>query len=608
MQQQHPSRRMQQQQQKLRRAEEISDTGEIVREEVVVTDPLEGFRNYSNAADPDKAWENNEKIQAISSMEGKLRATLLQKYDRNSYPWEWAWDQNFFEEYDREGENEGDNRTESSKIRQGLPVDFGLNFHKVHDLDVAESTADLVIWVRISWVDPRLAWDPNDFNGLKNCWFYVTDGIGGGEVSEIWTPDIYLWNQEETMANSLANTYATVSSDGSVYWSRPGRLKSTCKYLGLENFPFDDLSCALEFGSWAHSGLYIRPSKLDGTGYSTGNSETSGSSFVEFEIRDVEVESVVYPPFLAAPEEDWPVLIYTLTFKRSSAPYLRGVLLTNIMLNFAAFACFWMPPHVGERMGLAITCVLAAVAGELVMASNLPNCSEMSWYNKFMFGSSGFALLVVFQSAVVIYFFFLTKDDLVPGYIKWLKRKLLNEKKKEKDSSVEKAKDHHSNDMTQDDEEEDNAPTNLNRKASINSVKEEEDSDAQTQSPENERMFQRPKLLHYQTEKSIDIFKSTTNRARKRVTLNLNDSMANGSTLAQFLHTQNALTGDTTHDAEDDAEKEAAKERANQKRWMKVGENIDSVCRVIVPAGYLAFLAYIFKDTGHFEGFYGLFS
>lgn len=103
---------------------------------------------------------------------------------------------------------------------------------KVHALDIAASTADLVVWVRIQWKDPRLVWDPKDFGGLTTTWFFLSDGMGGGEVSEIFTPDMYLWNQEEPMEQTLANTYATVSSDGTVFWSRPGRLKATCKYEG----------------------------------------------------------------------------------------------------------------------------------------------------------------------------------------------------------------------------------------------------------------------------------------------------------------------------------------------------------------------------------------
>ena len=141
---------------------------------------------------------------------------------------------------------------------------------KVHVLNVPESTIDLIVWVRMRWKDPRLTWDPTKYDNIDKIWFFIGDGSGGGEASEVWTPDMYLWNQEEPMATMLANTYVTSRSDGTVMWSQPGRLKATCKYKGLQSFPFDDLSCSMEFGSWARSGLYIRPVKLDGTGFSIG--------------------------------------------------------------------------------------------------------------------------------------------------------------------------------------------------------------------------------------------------------------------------------------------------------------------------------------------------
>jgi len=300
-----------------------------------------------------------------------------------------------------------------------------LNFHKVHALDIAASTADLVVWVRIQWKDPRLVWDPKDFGGLTTTWFFLSDGMGGGEVSEIFTPDMYLWNQEEPMEQTLANTYATVSSDGTVFWSRPGRLKATCKYEGLKHFPFDKLGCLLEFGSWAHSGLYLRPTKLGDDGYSVGGSDTAGSSYVQFHLVDdeVKVTELIYPPFPCCPEEDWPVLIYHVKFQRASEPYIRTVVLTNILLNIGAFACFWMSPLSGERMGLAITCVLAAVASEWIVAAMFPICEELSWYNIFSLGSMVFAMVVVFETALVTYFFFYTGTDLTPSYVKFFQKK-----------------------------------------------------------------------------------------------------------------------------------------------------------------------------------------
>lgn len=124
------------------------------------------------------------------SYEAQLRSTLLQNYDRNSYPWEVLWAAH----------------QESGSVRTGLEVEFNLNFHKVHRLNVAESTAHLVVWVQMRWNDPRLAWDPEDFGNITKTWFWIENGMGGGEVSEIWTPDMYLWNQEESMDRTMADS------------------------------------------------------------------------------------------------------------------------------------------------------------------------------------------------------------------------------------------------------------------------------------------------------------------------------------------------------------------------------------------------------------------
>ena len=124
-------------------------------------------------------------------------------------------------------------------------------------MDVVTSEVDLVTWLRIVWNDPRLAWNTTDHNGTSVARYWVGEGAGLTEASEIWTPDLELWNLAEPLQSSFINTHASVSPDGSVFWSRPGHLKPICKFEGLEKFPFDTLKCKIEIGSWAYSGKYI---------------------------------------------------------------------------------------------------------------------------------------------------------------------------------------------------------------------------------------------------------------------------------------------------------------------------------------------------------------
>ena len=190
-------------------------------------------------------------------------------------------------------------------------------------MDVIKSSVDLLTWLRLVWVDERLAWNPEDYGGLDRVWVWIADGIGQGETSEIWTPDIELWNQMESVKTSFASSFAEVEPNGRVYWSRPGHLIPVCKFGGLEHFPFDTLVCTVELGSWSYSGKYLALKPLDGTGFSIGGSDTSGESFQEFSLENVTSKVKEYPPFPSDPLSSWPVILYNISFDRSHEPYIR---------------------------------------------------------------------------------------------------------------------------------------------------------------------------------------------------------------------------------------------------------------------------------------------
>ena len=346
-----------------------------------------------------------------SEPSAKLRADLLSGYDRGTYPWEKAW-----------------STASSPTNRTGVPIEIGINFHRVHEVDVIEGTVDLIVWFRLRWNDPRLVWDPADYGNLTSTWFWIGDGGGSaGETSEMWTPDLQLWNLDQGLEESLSDTYASVQNDGTVFWSRPGHLRPTCKFTGLDDFPFDTLGCQMEFGSWSYSGLYVRPIRM-GLGYSIGGSETAGQSFSEFRIPKNDDEPVVckehvYPPYPGAPEEDWPVVMCSVKFKRSWQPYTRGYILLQVILNFAGFASFWLPVACGERISLTITALLAAVASELVVASSLPSAAEMTWFQSFSIFSLVYAAMALFESVAVIYFFYNHRSTLKPRWYVQMKNR-----------------------------------------------------------------------------------------------------------------------------------------------------------------------------------------
>mmetsp|Transcript_15163 Transcript_15163/g.27396 ORF Transcript_15163/g.27396 Transcript_15163/m.27396 type:complete len:96 (+) Transcript_15163:166-453(+) len=77
-----------------------------------------------------------------SETDDKLRSDLLANYDRGSFPFQAIW-----------------NTTSINGTRTGLPIAVGINFHRIFAVDIINSVAELTVWFRQQWVDPRLTWN-----------------------------------------------------------------------------------------------------------------------------------------------------------------------------------------------------------------------------------------------------------------------------------------------------------------------------------------------------------------------------------------------------------------------------------------------------------------
>jgi len=447
-----------------------------------------------------------------------------------------------------------------------------------------------------------------------------------------------LWNQESPLSDSLTDIHALVKPDGTVFWSRPGHIKPACKFAGLDSFPFDTLACTIEIGSWAYSGLYIRPTLYEGTGVEIGGGETSGEAFAEYSLKTALVEHHTYPPFPSSPEEDWPVLFYHVTFERAWQPYTRGYVLVQIVLNLIGFACFWLPPHCGERMGLAITAMLAAVASELVISGSLPQTSEMTWFSRFSLGSTLFASFTLFESVIVIYLHYLTVDDLTPSYITWFRKKRSFASKKDLD--IPDIPDYNSNESDETDE-----PNSQNKIRQENSERQnifcssgthiklfkkersfvlEKDLGSpdtpdyirddtndfnsiesdETDKPDN------PNQIRQENSKSRNNFglSGTLDPHNVPVLSKTSVSFSNEKVKESNIERENLTRQSSTgrraqfSNARDADDFKSARERNNNLRWQKLSRTIDEGARVLFPATFVIFLAVMLNWNGKSVG------
>jgi len=162
-------------------------------------------------------------FQTLASPERKrLRQELLNEYNKHIHP---------IEDHD-------------------LPVNIEIDRVTLIHLDLEPSTSVFTvdIWLSLGWNDPKLAWIPMDYGGIKEMHFNSAD---------LWIPDIQIYNNaDEANINHYGMTHCLVQSNGDVIWVPPAHLKAFCT-MDITNWPFDTHICKLIIGSWTSNGNQI---------------------------------------------------------------------------------------------------------------------------------------------------------------------------------------------------------------------------------------------------------------------------------------------------------------------------------------------------------------
>jgi nicotinic acetylcholine receptor len=318
----------------------------------------------------------------------------------------------------------------------GTDVYMQIRFFKVQEVAAADGKMTLKVWYRQSWKDTRLAWDPAEYGGVDTIYVPGSNSVGDSGA-ELWVPDITAYNGYVGITETLDPMYAKVSSDGSVFYSRPGTLDVMCKFSGLVAFPFDKLSCSIEFGGWLLSGAY-QGILLDGGGYAFSSQEaTAGPSYTEYEIRNVSVDYFFYT-YACCASEPWPIVLYTITMQRSAFFYAWLVCFPGVLVTFLSFAVFYSDSGIVDPLGYGSAIIIVTILLNVVLIDMLPVCGELLWIDLFAGVNVIFCFVPLFESALKIMLDQHTGDHFVPTFVATGYNKLVALCKRKKVSVVKK--------------------------------------------------------------------------------------------------------------------------------------------------------------------------
>lgn len=300
----------------------------------------------------------------------------------------------------------------------GTEVRMSIRFFKVQGVSASEGQMRLKVWVRMTWSDLRLAWDPAAFGNVTETTFRAV-GSSDLEGTEIWVPDIQLYNSNEGNQATLEGANPIAYNDGTVFWSRPGILDTMCRFTGLVAFPFDRLKCAMEWGGWSLSDG-LQGINLTDVGYVfLTNEDTAGASYQEYGIRSVDV-SLKQTFYDALPNQPWTIVKYTVELERATFHYGTLILFPTILITYLSFGVFFMSHEVGERLSFGITLLLVVEVMRTSVAAFVPICGELLWIDLFMLVNSIFCCLSLLETMLVLFFAFHTDEHLLPDWLAWL--------------------------------------------------------------------------------------------------------------------------------------------------------------------------------------------
>ncbi|XP_062380892.1 neuronal acetylcholine receptor subunit alpha-7-like, partial [Sardina pilchardus] len=251
------------------------------------------------------------------------------------------------------------NRLERPVINDSSPllVELGMTLLQIIDVDEKNQVLMTNAWLQLYWTDVYLSWNPDNYPGVQNLRF---------PSSQIWTPDILLYNSADERFDATFHTNVLVNASGYCQYIPPGILKSTC-YIDVRWFPFDVQKCDLKFGSWTHNGWLL---DLQMLAVDTSTYIPNG----EWDL--VGVPSKRNELYYDCCKEPYPDVTFTVTMRRRTLYYGLNLILPCMLISGLALLGFLLPAGSGEKISLGITVLLSLTVFMLLVAEIMPATSD----------------------------------------------------------------------------------------------------------------------------------------------------------------------------------------------------------------------------------------
>ena len=235
-----------------------------------------------------------------------------------------------------------------------MTVDISLSVVALNDIDEVLEKFAVAGLFTISWYDESMVWNGLDYGGIYNL------QIG---YNNVWVPELIIINPTEKV-KSLGQYWYKIhyQNNGFAQWFPSDLIKATCS-INVYNFPFDIQECYLHVQTYGYS---VSEVKLNSTRNDVDLSTMEPhSSWIISETQSYVVEA--YGSSQA---------VFKFRFERRPQYVIVNVILPILFMCFLNVMVFLLPVDSGERIGYALTVLLAIAVYMTIVSDNLPQTSK----------------------------------------------------------------------------------------------------------------------------------------------------------------------------------------------------------------------------------------
>ncbi|WAR24916.1 ACHB3-like protein [Mya arenaria] len=267
------------------------------------------------------------------------------------------------------------------------PLHIAASFYLTSLIDMDELTGQMVTvgYFKLTWLDTRLMWRPQDFGGTASIFVSST---------KIWVPTMTMGNpslQVSTLNSAICPV--RVLFNGTVIWAPGDVFHSRCEF-NIYKYPFDNQTCFLSFIVWPYMAeeiAFVASEKNVSMPFYNENGEWA---LVQTSVDVQERYSMS-------------IVFFTFSFRRLSEFFVVNVILPCVLLCLCNCLVFLIPLESGERISYTITVLLSFAVLMTLVSDNIPKTSApmslLCYYLFLLFFGSVLAMITVAINSYLFY-------------------------------------------------------------------------------------------------------------------------------------------------------------------------------------------------------------